>query len=85
MDASRVCTSDESLERLAERLCLAGWRTPALALLSAASPLSFIARQLLLLTQPLWGASPLGRYAAILQQPTACDELALLLSEEPAR
>ena len=85
MDAPRICTSDQSLERLAERLRLAGWRMPALALLSTASPLSFIGRQLLLLTQPLWGASPLGRYAAILQQPAACDELALLLSEEPAR
>ena len=84
MDGPRACTRDQGLERLAEHIRLTGWRAPALLLLSAAAPLSFIGRQLLLLTQPLLGAGPWGRYAAILRQPAAWDELALLLSEEPA-
>jgi len=85
MDAPRASAQDQGLQRLAKSICQTGWREPALLLLSAASPVSFVGRQLLLLTQPLWGAGPWRRYAAILQQPAAWDELAMLLSQESSR
>ncbi len=72
----------QGLADLAERIRSAGWRTPAFFLLSAISPLSFVARQLLLLTLPLWGAGSVGRYALMLDKPTAWDELVTLLREE---
>ena len=67
---------------LAQRIDTAGWRTAALAILSAIEPLAVVGRQFLHLSQPLWAHSQIAPWARALGEPGALEELTALLAQE---